>query len=141
MTDDGPFTIGEAAHLTGLSVHALRFYEREDLLVGVVPRTTGGRRRYTRLDIDWLGVCTSLRATGMPLTKIKEFAALVREGPGNEADRLELLREHQARVQQQIEALTTGLDLVRWKIEVYRAHLADGTAVGLWDPTASARHP
>ncbi|WP_208630234.1 MerR family DNA-binding transcriptional regulator, partial [Amycolatopsis kentuckyensis] len=39
--------IGEVAERTGLSVHALRFYEREGLLVGPVPRTVGGRRRYT----------------------------------------------------------------------------------------------
>ncbi|MFD0535118.1 MerR family DNA-binding transcriptional regulator [Actinomadura luteofluorescens] len=35
------------AEQTGLSVHALRFYAREGLMVGPVQRTIGGRRRYT----------------------------------------------------------------------------------------------
>ncbi|WP_246396282.1 MerR family DNA-binding transcriptional regulator [Actinomadura luteofluorescens] len=37
----------KVAEQTGLSVHALRFYAREGLMVGPVQRTIGGRRRYT----------------------------------------------------------------------------------------------
>lgn len=36
-------SIGEVAARTGLSVHALRFYEREALLAGPVRRTPGSR--------------------------------------------------------------------------------------------------
>ncbi|WCB40217.1 MerR family transcriptional regulator [Gordonia polyisoprenivorans] len=63
-----------------MSVHALRFYEREDLLIGPIERTSGGRRRYREVDIDWLRICTRLRESGMPLADLRRFAALVREG-------------------------------------------------------------
>ena len=39
--------IGQAAERTGLSVHALRFYEREGLLVTPVHRGADGRRVYS----------------------------------------------------------------------------------------------
>jgi len=52
MVTEEWLSIGEVAERTGLSVHALRFYEREGLLVGPVRRTAGGRRRYTGLDVD-----------------------------------------------------------------------------------------
>ncbi len=40
-------SIGRAAERTGLSVHALRFYEREGLLATPVYRNQGGRRVYS----------------------------------------------------------------------------------------------
>ncbi|WP_327658668.1 MULTISPECIES: MerR family transcriptional regulator [unclassified Streptomyces] len=128
--------IGEVAERTGLSVHALRFYEREGLLVGPLQRTSGGRRRYTALDVDWLLICVKLRASGMPLADLKHFAELVRHGPGNEEQRLRLLDTHRRRVDAQIQALEECRSLIAWKTGVYAEHLARGDAGGLWDPTA-----
>lgn len=71
------------AKRTGLSVHALLYYEREDLLIGSV-RRTAGRPTYTAVDVDWLGVCVRLRESGMPLADLRKFAALVSQGSGNE---------------------------------------------------------
>src|SRR3954451_14991221 len=100
--EDADLGIGEVAELTGLTVHALRYYEREGLLLTQhVTRGAGGHRRYTPLDVKWLALCIKLGASGMPLAQIRRYAALVREGPGNEQERLELLREQQARVERQ----------------------------------------
>ncbi|KAA5837227.1 MerR family transcriptional regulator [Saccharopolyspora hirsuta] len=128
-------SIGDVAERTGLSVHALRFYEREGLLVGPVQCTAGGRRRYTASDVDWLLICVKLRESGMPLADLKRFAELVRRGPGNEAERLRLLDDHRQRVEAQIEALEGCRSLIAWKVGVYAEHLARGSAGGLWDPT------
>ncbi|MFI1507653.1 MerR family transcriptional regulator [Streptomyces sp. NPDC020597] len=130
--------IGEVADRTGLSVHALRFYEREGLLVGPVHRTAGGRRRYSPTDVDWLGICVRLRESGMPLAELKRFAELVRQGPGNEPERLRLLDAHQRRVEGQIRALEECRSIIARKVGVYAEHVARGTAAGLWDPTAAA---
>ncbi|WP_327177239.1 MerR family transcriptional regulator [Streptomyces sp. NBC_01335] len=127
-------SIGEVAGRTGLSVHALRLYEREGLLVGPVGRDAGGRRRYTAADVEWLMVCVKLRESGMPLAELRRFAELVRNGPGNEADRLRLLDAHQRRVEAQIRALEECRSVIAWKVGVYSDHLARGEAGGLWDP-------
>ncbi|HEX3593148.1 MAG TPA: MerR family transcriptional regulator [Pseudonocardiaceae bacterium] len=119
MTANTGLTIGEVAGRTGLSVHALRFYEREGIMANPVARDGGGRRVYSEDDVDWLIVCTVLRASGMPLTAIRRYTELVREGGGNEKERLELLREHQQRVTEQLAQLTRSLDLVNYKIGVY----------------------
>ncbi|WP_288336867.1 MerR family transcriptional regulator [uncultured Gordonia sp.] len=138
MVDDAEasYSIGEVADAVGMSVHALRFYEREDLLIGPIERTSGGRRRYREVDIDWLRICTRLRESGMPLADLRRFAALVREGSGNEAERLEILEGQRRRVDRQIRALRDARDIIDWKADVYREHLRTGDAVGLWDPTA-----
>ncbi len=112
-------TISQVAERTGLSVHTLRFYEREGLFANPVQREGNGHRAYTEDDIDWLTVCTILRGSGMPLTALRAYTDLVREGDGNEKERLALLRRHHDRVLGQIAELNKALDLIRFKVGVY----------------------
>jgi DNA-binding transcriptional MerR regulator len=121
-------TIGQAAGRTGLSVHALRFYEREGLLATPVYRDSGGRRVYSEWDLEWLELCIKLRESGMPLTAIRRYAELVRQGEGNETDRLGLLRQHQERITAQLTALRAGLDVIDFKVALYEERLARGSA-------------
>ncbi|MFI6515835.1 MerR family transcriptional regulator [Spirillospora sp. NPDC050679] len=135
--EDG-LSIGEVAEATGLSVHALRFFEKEDLFLRAIPRSDGGRRVYQRADVEWLLLCNRLRASGMPIATVKEFARLVRSGPGNEDERLALLREHERNVRAKIDDLAECLEIVRGKVAVYEEHVRAGTAAGLWAPTPTA---
>jgi DNA-binding transcriptional MerR regulator len=130
-TIEQEFTIGDVAERTGLSAHALRYYEREGLLAGRVRRQSG-QRRYSASDLEWINICVKLRATRMPLAAIRRFAELVREGPGNEHERLALLREHQKRIVAQMAELNDCLDVINWKAAIYEQHLAQGTAQNLW---------
>ncbi|GII57774.1 MerR family transcriptional regulator [Planotetraspora thailandica] len=112
-------TIGEVAARTGLSVHTLRFYEREGILADPVRRDAGGRRVYTENDIEWLNLCVILRTSGMPVPEIRRYTELARQGDGTEGERLALLREHHARVTAQIGDLHRCLDLITYKIGIY----------------------
>ncbi|QKV94260.1 MerR family transcriptional regulator [Streptomyces sp. NA02950] len=130
----GGLSIGRVSRVTGMSVHALRFFEREGLFLREIPRTAGGQRTYEQADVDWLLLCDRFRASGMPIATIRQFAALVRAGGGNEPERLALLREHERHVQSKIAALTACLDIIRTKVVTYERHLDEGTAAGLWSP-------
>jgi DNA-binding transcriptional MerR regulator len=127
-------SIAEAARRTGVSVHTLRYYERAGLVVTSVDRTTGGRRRYHRLDLQWIKVCTRLRATGMPIRAIRRYAELVAAGPGNELERLALMEAHRAEVIARLDELQENLKLIDHKIDVYRGRVAAGDADRLWAP-------
>ena len=113
-------SIAETARRTGVSVHTLRYYERAGLVVTAVDRTAGGRRRYHQLDLDWIVVCTRLRATGMPIKTIRCYAQLVSAGPGNEQERLALLEAHRADVTARLAEIRENLELIDHKIGVYR---------------------
>jgi DNA-binding transcriptional MerR regulator len=120
MTEQAPtLTIGQVAERTGLSVHALRFYEREGIFANDVERGAGGRRRYREEDVDWLTVCVILRASGMPIPVIRRYTELVRAGAGNEKERLAIMRGHQEQVRGQIGRLNECLDLIGYKVGVY----------------------
>jgi DNA-binding transcriptional MerR regulator len=129
---DGPsrgLSIGQVSERTGLSVHALRFYEREGVLIDPVSRGANGHRVYGEQDVDWLADCVRLRASGMPLAEIRQYAALIRHGAGTEPDRLALLRQHQDRLIAPIRGLNDCLDLVAYKIGVYQG-VGEAAAAG-----------
>jgi DNA-binding transcriptional MerR regulator len=130
----GGLSIAEAARRTGVSVHTLRYYERAGLVVTPVDRTYGGWRRYRQLDLDWITVCTRLRATGMPIRSIRRYAELVAAGHGNEKERLALMEAHRAEVTARLAEIQENLRLIDHKIDVYRGRMAAGDADRLWAP-------
>lgn len=131
------WSIGDVATKTGLSVHTLRYFEREGLLLRSVERSGAKHRMFDASDVDWLLLINRFRDSGMPLATIGRFAELVRNGPGNEADRLALLKEHEAAVEQKIAALQDNLEIIRTKVATYDDHIRHGTAVGVWAPPAT----
>jgi DNA-binding transcriptional MerR regulator len=117
--DDVSLSIAEAAERTGLTAHTLRYYERDGLLLGAVDRSTTGHRRYGSADLRWIEMVTRLRATGMPIRDVRRYAAMVRAGEGNEAERLELLRDHRSRVLAQLAEVQEHLGAIDRKIGIY----------------------
>jgi len=108
------------------------------LSVTSVDRTAGGRRRYQQLDLDWITVCTKLRATGMPIKTIRRYAELISAEPGNEHERLALLEAHRADVTAKLAEIQENLELIDHKVGVYRGRLAAGDADQLWAPNRAA---
>jgi DNA-binding transcriptional MerR regulator len=131
-------SISEAARRTGVSVHTLRYYERAGLVVTPVDRTASNRRSYQQLDLDWISVCTRLRATGMPIRTIRRYAELVSDGRGNEKDRLALLESHRIEVVARLAEIQKSLELLDHKIGVYRGRIEAGEADHPWAPGPQA---
>jgi DNA-binding transcriptional MerR regulator len=117
-------SISDAARATGVSAHTLRYYERAGLMLDRVGRASSSHRRYSDDEIRWVVLLTKLRSTGMPIRRMREYAALVRAGDGNEAERLALLEAHRAAVRAQLRAIERNLAAVDHKIEIYRERIA-----------------
>jgi DNA-binding transcriptional MerR regulator len=111
--------ISAAAACTGLTVTALRWYEKAGLMLAPPARTPGGARRYGERDLAWLQLLTRLRRTGMPVRLISRYAELCRQGPGNEHERLALLRQHRDEVHQRLEQAQHDLTQIDHKIAIY----------------------
>ena len=116
-------TISDAARVTGVSAHTLRYYERAGLMLDRVGRASSSHRRYSDDDIRWVVLLTKLRSTGMPIRRVRQYAELVRAGDGNEAERLALLEAHRAAVLEQLEAMRANLEAIDFKIDLYRGRL------------------
>ncbi len=122
-------TIAEAAAATGLTPHTLRYYERDGLLLDAVERASSGHRRYTERDLGWIHLLTRLRATGMPIREIREYADLVRQGEGTEPERMALLQAHRDAVRAQLAEVQDHLAAIERKIDVYAGRLGSGLPV------------
>jgi len=70
--------IGKIAKKTGLSVDAIRFYERNALLHRA-PRTQGGFRQYDENDIDTLAFIRRVQGLGFKLSEIRNLVELRRD--------------------------------------------------------------
>ena len=116
--------IAEAAALTGLTPDTLRYYERDGLMLRDVPRAASGHRSYAERDIAWLRLITRLRSTGMHIRDVRRYAALVRDGEGNEAERLELLRAHRRDVLARLAEVQDHLGAIDAKIGFYEERVA-----------------
>ena len=110
-------SIAEVADKTGVSVHALRYYERIGLLD--VGRPPSGHRRFTEHDVDRVVFIGRLRATAMPIREIQRYFALVAEGPVTEDERLALLAAHRAAVRFRLRDLEAALGAIEHKIAYY----------------------
>ena len=93
----GVYGIAVAADLAGMSVQALRLYERKGLLQPV--RTPGGTRRYSDNDITRLRRVAALIAEGVNLAGIARILGL-------EADNT-ALHDHNTALQERNTALHT----------------------------------
>ena len=64
------------------------------------------------------------RGTGMPIRDVRRYAALVRDGDGNEEERLELLRAHRLQVLAQLAEVQEHLGAIDAKIGIYEDKLS-----------------
>jgi DNA-binding transcriptional MerR regulator len=124
QTRENSLTIAEAAEQLGLTPHTLRYYERDGLLLESVDRASSGHRRYSESDLTWITLVTRLRSTGMPIREVRAYAELVRQGDGNEEERLALLHAHRERVLAQLAETTEHLKAVDYKIGLYEDRLS-----------------
>jgi DNA-binding transcriptional MerR regulator len=116
-------TIAEVAERTGLTAHTLRYYERAGLMLEVDRDASSGHRRYRERDLEWITLLTRLRATGMPIRRIREYADLVRAGEGNESARLGILEAHRQDMLEQQREIERSLERVDYKVALYREKL------------------
>ena len=115
-------SIAEAAQASGLSAHTLRYYERTGLLEPVT-RNGSGHRRYREADLERISFLAKLRATGMPIREVRRYAELMKAGEATNEERLALLEAHRDAVLAGLEATARNLELVEWKIGVYKERL------------------
>ena len=115
-------TIADAARVSGLSAHALWYYERAGLL-DPVDRNEGGHRRYREQDLDLIRFLSKLRTTGMPIREVRRYTELMRQGESTNEERLALLEAHRETVLERLQETARNLDQIEWKINFYREGL------------------
>jgi DNA-binding transcriptional MerR regulator len=116
--------ISQLSEETGLSIHTLRYYEKEGILPPV-RRNENGTRVYDSDDIEWIKFACCLRDTGMTIAEMKKFAQLVIQGDETKEERVIQLQQQNKRIEAQIEQLKSHMEVINYKIELYSAQERD----------------
>lgn len=107
---DAGLRIGEVSERTGVSRHALRYYEREGVLPEP-PRTPSGYRIYPADTVDRLAFVKKAQALGLSLADVKDILEISSGGrqPCDHVRELVLARleEVEARLQELAELRST----------------------------------
>ncbi|MCF2706802.1 MerR family transcriptional regulator [Arcanobacterium haemolyticum] len=126
MSTTAEYSIGEAARILGLTPSALRYYDNENLLPDV-GRTSGGSRRFTDDDLEWVRYIERLKMSGMPIKEIQVYVDLYRQGDSTIAQRQKIVEERRAEVERQLAELKTTLDFISYKCWFYEVASESGT--------------
>jgi DNA-binding transcriptional MerR regulator len=113
-------SISQVAERTGLTTHALRYYERVGLMLERIGRASSSHRRYSEADVRWVTFITKLRSTAMPISLVLEYVKLARRGEETIPERLELLLIHRVSVAAQLDEMATSLAAIDFKIATYQ---------------------
>lgn len=141
-------TITQAAAVTGLSAHTLRYYERLGLVE--VGRDVTGHRVYDHESLGRVLFLSRLRDSDMPIQQIREYVALMGEGERSRPQRLALMQTHRSHVIHRLHELQAALAVIDYKITAYGGHAgelagedeADGPHSRQWtDPAADMTEP
>lgn len=112
------FSIGEVAKKLNVSIHTLRYYEKEGL-VPSLKRDHNGNRIYTESEIQWIYMIRCLRDTGMPIQNIKKYIVLFQQGKKTIPQRQEILTDYLAFVNEHIALYQKTATMLNKKLEYY----------------------
>jgi DNA-binding transcriptional MerR regulator len=111
------YSISEFAQKIGISVHTLRYYEKEGLIEP--KRNEQNYRIYQEADLDWAEFVIKLKDTGISLKKIKEYTHLRNQGAKTITARKQLLLEHRETIVTEFNKVKNHLELLDNKIHLY----------------------
>lgn len=119
-------TVKEAAQITGLTEHAVRFYTDKGL-VPSVQRNENNIRMFDEESINWLHGVKCLKQSGMPIEVIKMYVDLCLEGDSTIEQRYTLMMEHKEAALAKLEEAKQHIDHLEQKTALYQAILEHRT--------------
>jgi DNA-binding transcriptional MerR regulator len=109
------YTIGEVAKMNHLSISQLRYYDNQGLFP-FLKRTEKGDRVFDEDALKFLEIILCLKNTGMPIKDIKQFVDWSMNGIDTTPQRLEMMRQQEMNVIQQIRETEENLRKIQQKI-------------------------
>jgi Cd(II)/Pb(II)-responsive transcriptional regulator len=116
--------IGDLAKLTGCSVQAIRYYEKEQLLPSI-QRSEGNFRLYNEASAEQLLFIKLCRGLDLSLSEIRQLLALKRS-PGAQCDEVSRMMETHI---QQVEARIRELTQLSEQLKALRSHCSNQRTV------------
>jgi DNA-binding transcriptional MerR regulator len=109
---DRPMKIGEFAEVVGVSIDAIRFYERRGVLRSA-PRTAGGYRTFVQRDLDRVRLARRLQQLGLTIDEVVDALTAHEGNRATCASERWRLEQVEARIDAQMTALNHTRRLIQ----------------------------
>jgi len=124
------YSIGELAEIVGMTIHGLRFYEKEGL---VTPERKGKNRVYSEEDKMWVEFLIHMKETGMSVQDMKKYTKLRKQDNPPVDELMMILQSHRDKVKKQLLIYQRNLELLDKKIEIYQEEIEEAQGKDLYD--------
>jgi DNA-binding transcriptional MerR regulator len=122
---DARLTVAQVCELLDIGQHTLRYYERQGLVH--VPRDAAGHREYGPAQLRRVEFLKRMRTSGMSMSRLAQYIALVEQGDDTVPQRLALMREHRESIIARLQEIQVALAATDYKIETYGGMLGDAS--------------
>lgn len=119
------YTIGEVSKLFNISIHTLRFYDREGLFINL-KRDKSGKRNFDDSDLEAIRLIECLKKSGMKIKDIKEFMYWCSLGNETLEKRKKMFYKQRENIIKEINELKKVLSMIEYKCWYYEQALKDG---------------
>ncbi len=119
MSNKKLYSIGKFAKITAVTIDALRFYEKRDLIHPT--RNSIGRRCYTDEDVDRIALILRLKGGGFSIGEIQTYLVLKDQGDQTTHERSAFLKVKVLDLYENRQKLDASIDYVEQTI-----HYLDG---------------
>ena len=120
-------TITEVGKKYGLTPDTLRYYERNGL-IPPVPRGKSGARDYGEESCQWVELMKCMRAAGVQIEALIDYAALAQRGDETLEARRTLLIRQREQLTARMADMQASLDRLDYKIDLYAQRIAQRIA-------------
>lgn len=127
------YTIKQVSEKIGISAYTLRFYDNKGLFPFVL-RGKNKVRIFSEQDLEWISIVKCLRETGMPITEIKNYVDLCKQGDDNIPERYEIILKQKKKAEQEIIGMKQRLETLEKKEEHYKILLENNNKEDSWNP-------
>ena len=116
LTDRTPrYTVKEMAEKMNLTTYAVRYYDNAGLIPDV-ERTSGNIRLFSDYNLAWLKIVHCLRSTGLPVTEVRRYIEMCREGDSTIPERAALIFEQEKKLKEQLDELHRQMEILEYNI-------------------------
>ncbi len=113
------YSTKEVTEKFNLSMHTLRYYEKEGLLPSI-QRARNGTREYSEIDLEWLILIRCMRAAGMSIEYIRNYVELCKEGLSTVSKRKDIILLQKKILEEQKMELDKNLQVIYMKLRHYQ---------------------
>jgi len=112
------YTVKDISEMLGLSKHAIRYYDNENLLP-YVSRSESNIRLFSDYDIQWLKTVNCLRYSGLSIAQIKNYIKMCLQGDETIIDRAKIIFQQEKVLEEKAKEIAKQIEVIKYKKAYY----------------------